>query len=61
MDGLWEVQKVINENNNAQMGMMIEQLRMMIGIIEDHEKDMEKMAEHINELEKEISELKNGR
>ena len=61
MSPLWTVQKEINENTKLQMDMMIKQIGLLVGIIEDHEKDMERMAEHINNLEKEISELKSNR
>lgn len=41
-----------------QIGMLIEQLRIMVNIVEDHEKDMLKMCDKINELERQLSEIK---
>ena len=61
MDELWKMQKEINNNNNMQISLIIKQLDTLISIIEDHEKDMIKMVEHINNLEKEVSELKSNR
>lgn len=61
MDELWKIQKEINNNNNMQISLIIKQLDTLISIIEDHEKDMIKMVEHINNLEKEVSELKSNR
>lgn len=61
MNELWKMQQGINDNVNTQFDLVIKQISVLIDIIEDHENDMEKMAEHINKLEKEISELKSNR
>lgn len=61
MNELWKMQKEINDNVSTQFDLVIKQISTLIDIIEDHENDMEKMAEHINKLEKEISELKSNR
>lgn len=53
---LWEIQKTINENNNAQVMALIKQMELLVSIIEDHENDMKRMADKINELERQISE-----
>ena len=55
---LWNSQKLINENNQEQMRIIVLQLDNLIAILEDHEKDMNNMAEEINRLNKELSELK---
>lgn len=52
---LWEIQKTINENNNAQVMALIKQIELLVSIIEDHENDMKRMADKINELERQIS------
>ena len=51
-----ETQMAINSGNNEQFSLIIKQLGNLIGIIEDHENDMEKMANEINELKKQLSE-----
>ena len=56
--GLWEIQKQINDLNREKTDVLTKQLLHVINILEDHEKDMMKMAERINHLEKELSELK---
>lgn len=61
MNPLWESQKIINENVNLQMGLLIKQLNTIISVLEDHEKDMKNMADEINRLNKELSELKGER
>lgn len=61
MNPLWESQKIINENTNMQMSLMIQQLNIIISVIEDHENDMKCMADEINRLNKELSELKGER
>lgn len=61
MNELWKMQHEINENTNYQIGLLIDQIGRLINIIEDHEKDMEKMVEHINNLTKEVEELKSNR
>ena len=61
MDGLWELQKTINENNNIQMQTVIAQLQMILDILQDRENDIEHLTRRIDELEKEISELKASR
>ena len=53
---LWEIQKTINENNNAQVMALIKQIELLVSIVEDHENDMKRMADKINELERQISE-----
>ena len=55
---LWESQQKINEVTRMQITLLITQIDNLIGILEDHEKDMVKMAEEINRLNKELSELK---
>lgn len=52
---LWELQDLINKNNNAQIQGILKQLRLLISIVEDQEEDMKKMADKINELERQIS------
>ena len=61
MNELWKMQKEINENNNTQFGLIVKQFDGIITIIEDHEKIIGEMVEHIEKLEKEISELKSNR
>lgn len=53
---LWEIQKSINENNNTQIMALLKQIELLVSILEDHENDMKKMAEKINELERQLSE-----
>ena len=55
---LWESQKEINEVMGMQVTLLITQVDNLINILEDHEKDMVRMAEEINRLNKELSELK---
>lgn len=50
-----KAQMIINNNYNEQFGMVVQQLRFLIDVIEDHEKDMMRMAEEINKLKAELS------
>lgn len=61
MNQLWEVQRSINKTNMEQDKRLLEMINVLIKIVEDHEADMLKMADRINELTKEVSKLKEGR
>lgn len=54
-DEFIKAQMLINENYNLQIELILKQLNIMLEIIEDHEKDMIKMAEEINELKQQLS------
>lgn len=61
MNQLWEVQRSINKTNMEQDKRLLEMINVLIKIVEDHEADMVKMADRINELTEEVSKLKEGR
>lgn len=61
MNQLWKLQHSINKTNMEQDQRLLEMINALIKIVEDHEADMLKMADRINELTKEVSKLKEGR
>ena len=61
MDGLWEVQKTINENNNEQMKLIISQLGWIVDILKEQETELQQIRKRMIQLEKENSELKASR
>ena len=57
MDELFmQTQIAINEMRNKQIEILTRQIEFLIGVVEDHEADMAKMAEKINYLESLITE-----
>ena len=52
---LWELQNFINQTNNDRMGILARQIELLASIIEDHEKEIEKMSAEINELKRQLS------
>ena len=53
-----ETQIKVNDCNQEKFDIVVKQLEFLVKVVEDHENDMEKMAKKINELEKQISEMK---
>lgn len=53
-----EKQININQNNFERFKMLGDLVEKLYKIVEDHENDMMKMAEKINELQAEISKMK---
>lgn len=60
-ESLWEVQHKINVANMESMKDAWETIGKLAHILEDHERDMIKMCNKINELEKELNTLKEGK
>ena len=52
----WKLQSNINENTQTQLECMNKQIEILIGIVEDHEKDMIAMADIINNLTRQLNE-----
>ena len=52
---LWELQNFINQTNNDRMGILARQIELLASIIEDHEKEIEKMSAENNELKRQLS------
>ena len=52
MDGLWEIQKMVNENTDMQIKMMISQLGQLIQIVKEQEEEIEQITARLDELEK---------
>lgn len=53
---LWKTQVLKNKLYDKQIESLIEQIGWLIGVIEDQERDLVKMAEAINDLNKRLSE-----
>lgn len=53
-----KMQMQINLMYREQFNLLVEQISNLIQILEDHEKDMMNMCDKINELERQLSELK---
>lgn len=54
-DAFMKIQMTINQNYNEQIDILNELIVYLINVVEDHEKDMEKMCKEINELKRELS------
>ena len=52
-----KLQHMVNEAHNSQFELFNKRIEILVKIIEDHEEDMVKMANKINELEKRISKI----
>lgn len=55
---LWQTQLERNNLCDEQIKMLIGQIGILMDIVQDHEKDMLKMCDKINELERQLSEIK---
>ena len=60
-ESLWEVQHKINVANMNNFKDVWDMVSKLAHILEDHERDMIKMCNKINELEKELNKLKEGK